>query len=99
MFDVDLKICHVKKFYDYQRRMQSVCVLRVPGTYFSSMYNCKNPFQAEWTNKKLVWVADEEQGFVLAQMLKENPDGSGEVKLQHSNKIVQVADHQKVTIP
>ena len=46
----------------------------------------------------MVWVADEEQGFVLAQMLKENPDGSGEVKLQHSNKIVQVADHQKVTI-
>jgi myosin protein heavy chain len=55
--------------------------------------------QAEWTNKKLVWVADEEAGFALAQMLKEGTDGSGEVKLMSNNKIIQVPDHQKVNPP
>jgi len=63
------------------------------------MKNLNHFVQAEWTNKKLVWVADDEAGFVLAQMLKENPDGSGEVKLVATNKLIQVDTHQKVNPP
>jgi myosin protein heavy chain len=47
----------------------------------------------------MVWIADEEFGFVLAQMLKENPDGSGEVKVIATNKLLQVDTHQKVNPP
>jgi len=55
--------------------------------------------QAEWTNKKLVWIPDEETGFELAQIMKELGDGKLEVQLQKNNKKVIVEEHQKVNPP
>ena len=42
--------------------------------------------QAEWTNKKLVWVPDEESGFELAQIIREVGEGKLEVQLNKNNK-------------
>jgi myosin protein heavy chain len=55
--------------------------------------------QAEWTNKKLVWVPSEEAGFELAQVIQEISPDRFEVQLQRNNKKVIVEEHQKVNPP
>jgi myosin protein heavy chain len=55
--------------------------------------------QAEWTNKKLVWVPSEEAGFELAQIINEISKDQVEVQLQRNNKKVIVEEYQKVNPP
>lgn len=56
--------------------------------------------QTEWTSKKLVWVPNEQQGFVAASIKKESGD-EYEVEIQETGKRIMVArdDVQKMNPP
>ncbi|KAL7307346.1 hypothetical protein TKK_0000535 [Trichogramma kaykai] len=57
--------------------------------------------QAEWTQKKLVWVPSEQQGFVAASIKGELNDNEVEVEIVETGKRVHVArdDIQKMNPP
>lgn len=76
----------------YDPELKYLCVDR-------NVYNDPTS-QAEWTQKRLVWVPHEAQGFVAASIKGERGD-EVEVELQESSKRVLVAkdDIQKMNPP
>ena len=69
----------------------------------SEASKCKtySRFKNEWAQKKLAWVPDAEQGFVLATQISD-PDpktGKCQVKLLNSGKVIEAEQTHRVNPP